>query len=72
VVSTLPSLVEDFLGRNVQVYELLQVALRRRLVTVAGPSGVGKTALAVAAGRYCQVPVSTYLSVSDLRCAAML
>jgi hypothetical protein len=48
----LPTTAEDFLGRNVDMYKALLYMLGRRLVTLSGPSGVGKTMVAVATAHY--------------------
>lgn len=48
----LPAISEAFLGRNVETYRVVTAVLDRRLVTIAGPRGVGKSAVAVAAIDY--------------------
>ena len=48
----LPLQAEAFLGRNVETYRVVSAILDRRLVTVAGRAGVGKSAVAVAALNY--------------------
>ena len=42
----LPAPPEDFLGRETDLYRLLQRVLERRFVSLSGRAGVGKTALA--------------------------
>jgi len=48
----LPAIAEHFMGRNVEMQEVVAAVLDRRLVTVRGAPGIGKTALAVAAAHY--------------------
>jgi len=48
----LPALVEGFIGRNVDVYKVVSAILDRRLVSVTGEPGVGKSAVAIAALNY--------------------
>ena len=48
----LPALVEGFLGRNVEAYRVVSGILDRRLVSVTGEVGVGKSAVAIAALNY--------------------
>ena len=48
----LPAKAEAFLGRNVETYRVITGVLDRRLVTVTGPPGVGKSAVAIAAINY--------------------
>jgi len=43
VSSALP---KEFLGRNVQAYDLLAAIMTRRIVSCTGPSGIGKLSLA--------------------------
>jgi len=43
----LPAVAESFLGRMVETYKLVTSVLDRRLVSVTGPSGVGKSAVAI-------------------------
>ncbi|CAE7251110.1 unnamed protein product, partial [Symbiodinium necroappetens] len=51
----LPARVEDFMGREVDIWRLLCHLKSRRLVTLSGSKGIGKTALMVAAGRFVQM-----------------
>jgi len=44
--------VEDFVGREVDVYRLLELVSRRRFVQVKGDRGVGKSAVLAEAGRF--------------------
>jgi hypothetical protein len=48
----LPATAEAFIGRNVETYRVITGVLDRRLVSVTGPAGVGKTAVAVAGLNY--------------------
>ena len=48
----LPPTAEAFLGRNVETYRVVTGVLDRRLVSVTGTAGVGKTAVAIAALNY--------------------
>ena len=48
----LPTPPDDFLGRNVDMYQVIGEVLRRRLVTISGLAGIGKTALSIAACNY--------------------
>lgn len=47
----LPSRVTSFVGRDVELGELAGLLADRRLVTLTGPGGIGKTSLAVETGR---------------------
>jgi DNA-binding SARP family transcriptional activator len=47
----LPSLSAELVGREADVADLLDLLGHRRLIEIVGPGGVGKTAVAVAAGR---------------------
>jgi predicted ATPase/DNA-binding SARP family transcriptional activator len=47
----LPSLHVELVGRDAELAELDRLLATRRLVEVLGPGGIGKTALAIAAGR---------------------
>ena len=49
-----PSPPDDFLGREVDTYRCVELLSRkRRLVSVVGCAGAGKSALAAAVARYC-------------------
>ena len=48
----LPSVPDNFLGRNVDMYIVMGYVKERRLVTILGPSGTGKSALAIATANY--------------------
>ncbi|MEA2296172.1 MAG: hypothetical protein QOE86_3811, partial [Solirubrobacteraceae bacterium] len=47
----LPSLAVELVGRDDQIAALVALLRRERLVELVGPGGVGKTAVALAAGR---------------------
>lgn len=48
----LPPPIEDFIGREVELETLVQLLCSRRFVGLVGPSGIGKSALLVEAGRF--------------------
>eukprot|EP00742_Colponemidia_sp_Colp-10_P009413 GILJ01010261.1.p1 GENE.GILJ01010261.1~~GILJ01010261.1.p1 ORF type:complete len:2314 (-),score=385.58 GILJ01010261.1:161-7102(-) len=48
----LPTVIEDFLGRNVEIYSTVVEILQRRFVTITGVRGIGKTAVAIATAHY--------------------
>jgi hypothetical protein len=48
----LPAPPEGFLGRSVEMYQVVTKTLRYRLVSLCGPRGVGKTAVAIAVANY--------------------
>ena len=48
----LPTPPEDFLGREVSMYRAVNACLNRRLVTLLGLGGIGKSALAAACCHY--------------------
>ncbi|MCW3010230.1 MAG: transcriptional activator domain [Solirubrobacterales bacterium] len=50
-VGNLPSLQAELIGRSAELESLLGLHGNHRLVEVVGPGGVGKTAVAIAAGR---------------------
>eukprot|EP00936_MAST-01D_sp_MAST-1D-sp1_P000986 g986.t1 len=50
--TSIPSVPQDFLGRNVDMYRVLVDVLKRRLVTITGDNGIGKTTLAIAISNY--------------------
>src|SRR4051794_4575331 len=47
----LPSLVGELVARDGEIAALRDLLLRHRLVEIVGPGGIGKTAVAIAAGR---------------------
>jgi len=51
-IDRIPSSPEGFLGRNVEMYLVISKVLRHRLVSICGPTGVGKTAIALAVANY--------------------
>jgi predicted ATPase/class 3 adenylate cyclase len=50
----LPVTPSSFVGREVEVAEVVRLAMSKRLVTLVGPGGVGKTRLAIQAARALQ------------------
>ena len=51
--NNLPAVPDHFGGRNMELYDIISAVLKDgRLITITGPFGIGKSALAVAAGRY--------------------
>jgi predicted ATPase/DNA-binding SARP family transcriptional activator len=48
----LPALSVDLVGREVELAAMADLLASNRLVEIVGPGGVGKTALAIAAGRH--------------------
>lgn len=52
VPHTIPAIPQNFLGRNPILQEVVARLLRKRLVTLTGLRGIGKTAVAIAAARY--------------------
>lgn len=47
----LPSMAVDLIGRDVEVATVCELVRAHRLVEIVGPGGIGKTAVALAAGR---------------------
>jgi len=47
----LPSLSAELVGRDAEIAAVRDLLARRRLVEILGPGGIGKTAVAIAAGR---------------------
>ena len=45
--SNIPELVSELIGRDRELAEIQSLAARRRLVTLTGPGGIGKTRLAL-------------------------
>ena len=50
-VTNLPAPLSSLIGRDADLQRLTTMVSRARLVTLTGPGGVGKTTLAIAAGR---------------------
>lgn len=50
-VGDLPSRLTSFIGREEELEELDELLTERRLVTLTGPGGIGKTSLAIEAAR---------------------
>jgi predicted ATPase/DNA-binding SARP family transcriptional activator len=59
--SNLPALTSDLIGRDREVADLQDLLDRRRLVTVVGPAGVGKTRAAIEVARAASAGVATWL-----------
>ena len=49
--TNLPAERDELIGRSEELSELVGLLTRRRLVTLTGPGGIGKTTLALAVGR---------------------
>jgi len=49
---TLPAIPDNFLGRNFVVQRVIGALTKKRLVTLTGKRGIGKSSVAVAAARY--------------------
>ncbi len=66
IPGALPALVDSFVGRRPEIERLTQLLAQRRLVTLVGPAGVGKTRLALeVAGRLPQRAVLVELDSLD-------
>ncbi len=50
-VGSLPTPLDAFVGRGAELTQLVEMVRRHRLVTITGAGGVGKTRLAIEAGR---------------------
>ena len=50
-VGSLPTALDVFVGRRAELTQLVEMVRRRRLVTITGAGGVGKTRLAIEVGR---------------------
>ncbi len=53
-VSRLKGKVDDFLGRSVEMHQLISYLHENRLVTIKGVPGIGKTSLAKQVGHFLQ------------------
>ena len=53
-LNTLPSPPEDFLGRETEMYIILNAVLNRRLVSVVGIAGVGRSSIVTSLTTYIQ------------------
>ncbi len=62
VPGNLPSLAAELVGRDADVEAVIGLLETRRLVTIVGPGGIGKTALALAAGRRLSAPGGVWLA----------
>ncbi|HZD22185.1 MAG TPA: BTAD domain-containing putative transcriptional regulator, partial [Acidimicrobiia bacterium] len=62
----LPSLVSTFVGRGRELAEVADLVRRRRLVTIVGPPGVGKTRLAIELGRHVEGEYPDDIWLADL------
>jgi predicted ATPase/DNA-binding SARP family transcriptional activator len=58
----LPSLATELVGREAELAALAELIGQARLVEVVGPGGIGKTALALAAGRRLSPPGGVWLA----------
>ena len=52
VPHTIPAIPENFLGRNFLIQKVIASLSKKRLVTLTGVRGIGKTSVAIAAARY--------------------
>ena len=52
--SNLPSLFSSFIGREEDQSKVISLIKKNRLVTIAGPGGIGKTRLAIQVGQQLQ------------------
>ena len=50
--NNLPAMPEGFVGRSIDTQCVVELLTERRLVTITGAPGIGKTALSIAAGHY--------------------
>ncbi len=57
----LPSLAQGFSGRETDMYLVLNLVLSRRLVNITGPSGMGRSSLAIALCHYIDERKSTMM-----------
>ena len=65
-VPGLPAPLDELIGREREVREVQRLLAARRLVTLTGPAGVGKTRLAVAAARNAAGAFSATTAFADL------
>ena len=52
--SNLPTLTAELIGRDAEIATLTDLLAEKRLVTIVGPGGIGKTAVAIETGRQLQ------------------
>ncbi|WP_395345027.1 ATP-binding protein [Variovorax sp. UC122_21] len=64
--SRLPSPISRLIGRETEIRQLHERLLQRRLVTVAGPGGIGKTCVAVHVARLVQQETGSEVTFVDL------
>jgi predicted ATPase/DNA-binding CsgD family transcriptional regulator len=64
--SGLPVALNHFVGRSRELDELAALLASRRLVTMTGPAGIGKTRLAIEVGRACAERYDGGVRVVDL------
>ena len=72
---TLPVAVSRMFGRDETVREIASLLQERRAITVVGPGGIGKTTVALAAGRFLELVYKdgvVFFDLSMLRDAALL
>jgi predicted ATPase len=62
----LPANLSSFLGRERELHELAELALKSRLITLVGPGGIGKTRLAIELARSLEPSVSGGAWLVDL------
>jgi len=55
--------VEDFLGREVEIHQILRQLHSRRFLTVCGAPGIGKTALLAEVGRFVRLRCEPFTEV---------
>lgn len=65
-VERLPRVETSFLGREAELAELVRLVSERRLVTVVGPGGMGKTRLALETARAWTSTPAVFASLSSL------
>src|SRR5258705_2426085 len=64
--SNLPEPVSELIGRDDELHEILSLAAAHRLVTLTGAGGIGKTRLALAAGRRMLPQIADGVWVAEL------
>ena len=64
--TNLPGPVSELIGRDAELREILSLAAAHRLVTLTGVGGIGKTRLALAAGRWMLPQIADGVWVAEL------